>query len=69
MPYCSINYVHFRGPEISLQVARKAAALPYPPHWSEEIDAASGVPTDGRGLKDHIHIRILIWFVHVNMCI
>mmetsp|Transcript_4401 Transcript_4401/g.10212 ORF Transcript_4401/g.10212 Transcript_4401/m.10212 type:complete len:311 (+) Transcript_4401:38-970(+) len=25
-----------------LEVARKAAAFPYPPHWSEEIDAASG---------------------------
>eukprot|EP00747_Dinoflagellata_sp_TGD_P218072 gnl/TRDRNA2_/TRDRNA2_90367_c0_seq2.p1 gnl/TRDRNA2_/TRDRNA2_90367_c0~~gnl/TRDRNA2_/TRDRNA2_90367_c0_seq2.p1 ORF type:complete len:355 (+),score=55.28 gnl/TRDRNA2_/TRDRNA2_90367_c0_seq2:30-1067(+) len=25
-----------------LQVAQRAHAMPYPPHWSEEIDAASG---------------------------
>ncbi|CAK9108781.1 unnamed protein product [Durusdinium trenchii] len=28
-------------PEV-LEVARKAHGLPYPPHWSEELDAASG---------------------------
>ena len=26
------------------KVARKAHGLPYPPHWSEELDAASGHP-------------------------
>ena len=26
----------------TVEVARKAHALPYPPHWSEELDAASG---------------------------
>ncbi|CAE7943369.1 unnamed protein product, partial [Symbiodinium necroappetens] len=30
------------APPAVLEVARKAAAFPYPPHWSEEIDAASG---------------------------
>eukprot|EP00439_Symbiodinium_sp_Y106_P040823 s4987_g5.t1 len=30
------------APPVVLEVARKAAAFPYPPHWSEEIDAASG---------------------------
>jgi len=26
----------------TVEVASKAHALPYPPHWSEELDAASG---------------------------
>eukprot|EP00435_Cladocopium_sp_Y103_P002337 s1804_g1.t1 len=29
-------------PPTVLEVARKAHGLPYPPHWSEELDAASG---------------------------
>ncbi|CAJ1351157.1 unnamed protein product [Effrenium voratum] len=29
-------------PQEVLEVARKAHGLPYPPHWSEEVDAASG---------------------------
>lgn len=35
-----------------LEVARRAHAMPYPPHWTEELDAASGALYFYHGLRD-----------------
>lgn len=31
------------APPAVLEVVRRASTMPYPPHWSEEVDASSGV--------------------------
>lgn len=40
------------APPCVLEVARRAHAIPYPPHWSEQLDAASGVLYFYHGLRD-----------------
>lgn len=40
------------APPAVLEVAKRAHVMPYPPHWSEEVDAASGALYFYHGLKD-----------------